>query len=94
MQNEYDAIATAKNLDKHLRMLFIQGGHDYQVTETDFNLWKSALGASHPQATFHYLPTLDHLMRSLPQLAVPASYLQPGSVDEQVITLIGNFVKQ
>ena len=92
MQEDYDALLTAKQMDKRLRLLFIQGGHDYQVTEEDLNLWKSALQSSHPKAEFRIFPTLDHLMRPLPQMAVPANYFVPGEISHEVTDMIGNFV--
>ena len=74
-------------------MLFVQGGHDYQVTKEDFDLWRTALEQSHQKAEFHYFDTLDHLMRPLPRMAVPANYYEPGIMSHDVTTLIGNFVK-
>ena len=93
MQDEYDALATARQASKQLRMLFVQGGHDYQVTKEDFDLWRTALEQSHQKAEFHYFDTLDHLMRPLPHMAVPANYYEPGIMSHDVTTLIGNFVK-
>lgn len=93
MQDEYDALATARQASKQLRMLFVQGGHDYQVTKEDFDLWRTALEQSHQNAEFHYFDTLDHLMRPLPHMAVPANYYEPGIMSHDVTTLIGNFVK-
>lgn len=77
---------------KNQRMLFLQGGHDYQVTETDLNLWKKAT-AGNDKAEFAFFEQCDHLMRKLPQKAVPQDYLQPGTMDAEVLQTIVRFIK-
>lgn len=74
-------------------MLFIQGGHDYQVTKTDLELWQKAL-AGNPKAVFRFFPTLDHLMRELPSMAVPADYYKPGQPAPEVAETISQFILQ
>ena len=41
-------------------MLFLQGGRDYQVTDTDFEGWKRAL-TSRPDVRFKLYQNLNHL---------------------------------
>ena len=73
-------------------MLFLQGGNDYQVTQADFELWQNALASSHPQTQFRFFETLDHLMRPLPHKATPQDYMEKGSISQEVIKTIADFV--
>ena len=72
-----------------LRWMVVQGGHDYQVTIADYIMWQMAFA---DKATFYYDETLDHIYRSLPEMATPESYLQPGTMDKNVIKAIANFI--
>lgn len=90
-QQQYDATREVQKLGD-ISCLFIQGGHDYQVTIGDFNLWKEALkGNSH--ASFLYYPMLDHLMRPLSQMAVPQDYLREIPMSKEVIQSVASFIK-
>jgi len=77
-------------LKQPIRWLVLQGGHDYQVTRVDFDGWKNILN---DKAQYYFDEQLDHLMRPLPEMAKPADYLLPGKVDEEVIKIIGEFVR-
>lgn len=89
-QAQYDPLQTARKLGK-LPMLFVQGGHDYQVTETDFGLWRKALKGN-PSARFELFPANDHLMRKLPQMAVPADYNRAEKTDAAALDRIAAFI--
>lgn len=89
-QAQYDPLRTARSLGQ-LPMLFIQGGHDYQVTHTDLELWTKAL-RSNKHAQFVYLPELDHLMRALPARAVPEDYLLDLPLDNEAVQVVTEFV--
>ena len=89
-QRQYQATATAARLDQ-LPMLFLQGGHDYQVTEADLNLWKQEL-AHNRHARFCFFPKLDHLLREQPEMAKPADYMQPGSIHPEALQQIADFI--
>ena len=73
-----------------LRWMVVQGGHDYQVTIVDYTMWQMTLGG---KATFYYGESLDHIYRSLPEMATPESYLQPGMMDKNLIKAIADFIK-
>lgn len=94
MQEEYDAVATAKSLPYRMRMLFLQGGHDYQVTEEDFMMWRNALHESHPNAEFKFYSSDDHLMRTLDHKATPDDYAVSGELDKAVVKDITAFIKR
>ena len=89
-QQTYDPTATARQL-KDMPMLFLQGGHDYQVTEADLKLWEKAL-AGRTQVHCVFLPKLDHLLRELPEMATPADYLKEGKMDAEALRQITDFI--
>lgn len=72
-----------------LRWLVVQGGHDYQVTMADYYMWQRMFG---PRATYYYGPTLDHILRSLPAMATPQDYMNPGEIDAMVISALSEFI--
>lgn len=89
--NRYDQVQTARTL--HLPILILQGERDYQVTMTDFALWKTALSNS-SQATFHSYPSLNHLFMEGTGLSLPSEYMQPGAIPSYVITDIARWIKE
>ena len=78
----YDAVAEAKRLN--IPMLFLQGDRDFQVTMTDFGMWKSGLSGS-KNASFHDYPTLNHLFMSGDGKSSPVEYQRGGNVAQAVI---------
>jgi dienelactone hydrolase len=88
---QYDPVAVAQKLT--LPMLILQGGRDYQVTMTDFQLWKDGL-AGHDNVTFISYPSLNHLMISGEGPSTPEEYNQPGHVSLAVIQDIANWISQ
>lgn len=90
MQKSYDPLQAVKKL-KNKPMLFLQGTHDYQVTEADLELWRQAV-SNNPHVQMVLLTGLDHLMRELPAMATPDDYAQPGEMDKSVIDMIAHFV--
>ncbi|MGM9693576.1 MAG: alpha/beta hydrolase family protein [Alloprevotella sp.] len=86
----YDQIEEAKTL-KNVKMMFLFGGNDYQVTVTDFSLWQAAF-FMRPEVKFILLPELDHLMRPLTRKAVPQDYFNKGEFDGRVTELITDFI--
>lgn len=87
---QYDVAAEAQRT--HTPFLLLQGGHDYQVTATDFRLWKERL-AGRAATDFVWLEGCDHLLRELPRMAVPADYMQPGQMSPAAVEAIVGFVK-
>jgi hypothetical protein len=87
---EHDPLAIGKGLKQPL--LILQGGRDYQVTETDFNRWKEALGAQ-PDVTFKLYPKLNHLFIAGEGKSTPDEYEEPGYVAEAVVTDIAEWIK-
>ena len=79
-----------KKIDKPL--LFLQGQNDYQVTETDFNLWKEAVGDRN-DVKFILYPNLTHAFTYTEQLSKPVDYQIYAVVDSQVSKDIADFIK-
>jgi fermentation-respiration switch protein FrsA (DUF1100 family) len=84
----YDAAAQAKQLG--LPFLVLQGERDFQVTMTDFNMWRSALAA---RATFHTYPALNHLFIPGDGKSSPAEYRVPGNVAPEVVSDIATWIQ-
>ncbi|SEK79340.1 hypothetical protein SAMN05428989_0810 [Pseudoxanthomonas sp. GM95] len=90
--DKVDAIADLSALSS--RVLWLQGGRDFQVTAPDWALWKKAL-ASNKQAEQHFYPTLNHLgMAADADARGLAEYQQPGHVDAQLIDDVAEWIKQ
>ena len=86
----YDPVATARALPQPL--LVLQGGRDYQVTESgDYALWQRGL-AGRPGVTSKVFPADDHLFVSGTGRATPADYQKPGHVDPAVAATIARWV--
>lgn len=91
MVESYDPILTAGK-QTSLPYLILQGGHDYQVTMADFELWRKGL-AGNEAVTLKAYPQADHLLRKLPQMATPADYMNPGTMMPEVIEDIASFIR-
>jgi dienelactone hydrolase len=88
----YNPIRLLQNISKNkkLEILVINGSMDYQVTQTDFNIWKDAL-KENPEAEFKFYEGLYHLF--MKGNRSPYDYEVASNVDEQVIRDIANFIK-
>lgn len=85
----HDPVAEAAKTRQPI--LILQGGRDYQVTQTDFNQWKAALAPS-PRVTFELYPALNHLFVSGEGKSTPQDYDKPGHVSGVVISDIADWV--
>ena len=85
----YDPLAAAKRLT--VPMLFLQGERDFQVTMTDFGLWKSALGGR-AGATFVSYTALNHLFLPGDGKSSPAEYRVPGHFNAEAAGAIANWL--
>ena len=85
----YDATATLAGLD--LPVLLLQGERDYQVTMTDYGIWKQALQAK-AGATLKSFPGLNHLFMRGEGPPSPAEYERPSNVDIDVIQAIAAWI--
>ncbi|WP_227413335.1 alpha/beta hydrolase [Chryseobacterium culicis] len=74
-------------------MFFAQGGRDYQVTEKDFNLWKTAL-KNNKAAVFRLYPSLSHLFITGSGKPSPKDYETKGKVDEPFLKDLSQFILQ
>jgi dienelactone hydrolase len=85
----YDPIAEVQGINKSF--LVLQGGRDYQVTKTDYDLWQSAFG-EYSDVHFRFYDNLNHLFMSGTGKSVPNEYQQKNTVDTVVGKDIANFV--
>ena len=89
IDSKYRPLQTAQQLT--VPMLFIQGGHDYQVRQTDFQLWQQALG-KRPNVDFRWMPTLNHLMAESPNMSRPDDYATRQIIATPVVETIVDFI--
>ena len=87
---KYNQIQTAKKLKQPI--LILQGERDYQVTMTDFNIWKQNLEDKEKNQFISY-PNLNHLFIKGEGKSIPVEYEKQGNVDEKVIIDIANWIK-
>ncbi len=87
----YDQVATANALKQ--RLLIIQGGRDYQVTEADFDGWKKGLELR-ANVTFKLYPDLNHLFMTGVGKSTPSEYENPGHVAEVVVADIAAWIQK
>lgn len=87
---KYNQVQVAKKLKQPI--LVIQGERDYQVTMTDFNLWKENLSANEKNKFISY-PGLNHLLMNGEGKSSPSEYEKQGNVDEKIIIDITNWIK-
>src|SRR5664279_1302495 len=87
---DYDPAAAARKLA--IPLLILQGERDFQVTMTDFALWKVAVGGAKGVVMKSY-PALNHLFVAGEGKSLPAEYSKPGHVALAVIDDIAKFVK-
>lgn len=88
--NNYDQVATAKKLTK--RIYIIQGGNDFQVPETDYQLWKTAL-ESKPGVTFRHYGEVNHLLSSQMEKGDASQYQKMVNVSEQLVKELAAWIK-
>ena len=86
-----DARADAASLRKP--MLMLQGGRDFQVTDTDWALWKAALKTRTDVQWKHYA-ALNHIGIAGSGPSSLQEYTQPGHVDEQLVRDVAQWITQ
>lgn len=86
---EYNQLETAVQLK--LPLLILQGARDYQVTMTDFKLWKERLG-DRPNVKFIAYPKLNHLFLEGSGKPSPFEYQTAGEVPAYVINDIAEWL--
>jgi dienelactone hydrolase len=87
----YDPPKVAQSLE--IPMTILQGERDTQVSMTDFNNWKMALGFR-KNVTLKSYPAVNHMFIPVNGPATAAEYDQPGHVESDVIEDVASWVKQ
>lgn len=88
--NTYDQVATAKKLSQ--RIMVLQGGMDFQVSEADYKLWSTAL-AKKSSATLKFYPELNHPLTIQTEKGTTEQYKKPANVAEVVINDLATWIK-
>ncbi len=87
-----DPLVDAHQLE--IPMLLLQGGRDFQVVDTDWQLWKKNFSTD-PRATFKHYPTLNHLGIAGEGPGTLAEYSKPGGhVDARMIGDIATWIRE
>lgn len=87
-----DPIVDAHQLE--IPMLLLQGGRDFQVVDTDWQLWKKGFSTD-PRATFKHYPALNHLGIAGEGPGTLAEYNKPGGhVDTRMIDDIAGWIRE
>ncbi|MNK25870.1 Alpha/beta hydrolase family protein [compost metagenome] len=89
--NSYDQVAIAKKLKQ--RIFVIQGGYDFQVSETDFNIWNEALSGN-KNVTLKLYPEYNHLFSQQEAKGNMMQYQKPGNVEQRVIEDLSAWIKE
>ena len=76
-----------------LPLLLLQGGRDFQVVDSDWQRWRSAL-AGDPRATFRHYPALNHLGIAGDGAGTLSEYQRPGRVDAQLVADTARWIKE
>ena len=87
----YKQLQVAKKVKQPI--LVLQGERDYQVTMTDFNLWKESI-STNPKNKFISYSNLNHLFMNGAGKSTPSEYEKQGNVEEKVILDIAAWVKE
>ncbi len=86
---DYKPAELITDVDKPI--LFLQGGHDYNVTTTDFEMWRTAL-QGRGNAEFILYPDLTHSFAKTQAKGTPDDYNTYAQVDKTVSKDISNFI--
>lgn len=89
--DNYHQTEVAKGLK--LPVLILNGEKDYNVTLTDFNLWKKELGGK-KNVTFKAYPGLNHLFMQSSEKPTPEDYKTTRHIPEYVISDIAGWIKK
>lgn len=87
---KYNQLQVAKKLKQPI--LVLQGERDYQVTMSDFNLWKQNLKENTKNQFISY-PSLNHLFMKGEGKSSPDEYEKQNNVDEKVIRDIADWIR-
>jgi fermentation-respiration switch protein FrsA (DUF1100 family) len=89
---DYDPVSTLKQ-NTNTPFFILQGEKDYQITMTDFAIWRQEAGGM-PNVKLLSFPGLTHLFTPTDaERPSPQDYFLPNNVDEQVILELADWVK-
>lgn len=83
-----------KNIGANLmqkKILFLQGGRDYQVPPSEMELWRTLL-KENSQAQFELFPNLNHLGLPGKGPSLPAEYEEADNVPAELIDKVVSFI--
>lgn len=88
-----DIFDPIENLNKSdIPTLIVNGGHDYQVTFKDYNLWKNSLNHK-DNIKFDYLENVNHIFGEIDRMSVPSDYRKYRPIAPKLFELIKQWIK-
>lgn len=87
---DYAPLTTISRIDGSIRIFVLQGSRDYQVSVSDYQDWKRALGR---RGEFKLYEDLNHLFMEGKGKSNPEEYLKKGTVSTEVTDDIVRFIK-
>jgi esterase/lipase len=89
---KYNQVMVASRLESQ-KLLIIQGGEDYQVNNTDFQLWKKQLNGK-TNVQFNFLEKIDHALVEGNGSMSPSEYNIPKNVPKYLVDLIADWINK
>lgn len=86
---DYNPVAEMKSEGRPI--LIIQGGRDYQVDKSEFDLWKNGLSEKE-NAEFVLFPNLNHMFAYGDEISSPDEYQKLSKVDPDVGKAVSVFI--
>ncbi|MCC6591225.1 MAG: alpha/beta fold hydrolase [Bryobacterales bacterium] len=88
--SKYDPVGEARAVEQPI--FIAQGKRDFQVTMTDFEMWRQGLG-SRPNVTMKSYPELNHLFQPGKGRSKPEEYMKPGKMAASVLDDLAAWIK-
>ena len=89
--NTNNQVGIAKKLSA-TKIFILQGGNDFQVSKTDFDLWQNALKGKKNVALKFY-PTLNHFLSEQTEKGTVVQYNIPAHVSEVLLKDVVSWIK-
>lgn len=87
--DEFDSI---ENLNEsNIPVLVVNGGHDYQVTVKDFEMWKNGLNKN-DNIKFELIDNVNHIFGEIDRMSVPSDYRKYRPIAPILFELIKQWV--
>lgn len=87
--DEFDAIENLS--ESKIPVLVVNGGHDYQVTVKDFEMWKNGLNKNN-NIKFELIENVNHIFGEIDRMSVPSDYRKYRPIAPKLFELIKKWI--